>query len=247
MLAQLAKENGANVAMLTDFDASGIGLAFELKDITRLGIDLTTIDELNAQNPRLNLDVLKVEERYNGYNHWKQLNNLVHHIYRHRGSRKSFPIEGTDHELEYIKYLKQTARLPDGTEISYINYIKNRRIELNSIMNEMGGDGPRLFWNWLSDKITSIFEVGDYTCAITIPKFVFTPIMSDFQRKLQESLTQTLRTTVDEIELDLIETPELVVTRDKLREIRQTMVDALLEDPDIQKIHSALQKLTNKL
>lgn len=120
MLAQKAKEFGANVMMLTDFDASGIGLAFELEGITRLGIDFTKIDELNKQNNDLNLQISKVRERYNGYNHWKQLNNLVHKRIRPRGSRHYLPIQGTEHELEYIKYLQQTRTLTivdaDGTK-----------------------------------------------------------------------------------------------------------------------------------
>ena len=35
----------ANVVMLTDFDASGIELAYKIKGITRLGINLDTVDE----------------------------------------------------------------------------------------------------------------------------------------------------------------------------------------------------------
>jgi hypothetical protein len=49
MLAHAAAKNGAHVAILTDFDSSGIDLAFTIKDVTRLGISLKSIDEINRQ------------------------------------------------------------------------------------------------------------------------------------------------------------------------------------------------------
>ena len=49
MLAQEADKTGANVIMLTDFDSSGIELAYKIKGITRLGINLGSVDEVNKQ------------------------------------------------------------------------------------------------------------------------------------------------------------------------------------------------------
>ncbi len=180
----------------------------------------------------MKLDILKLQERYSGANHWKYLDNLVHGKIKPRGRRYYLPIEETEHNLEYIRYLKQ---------------VRNRRVELNSIMNEMGADGPRLFWNWLRKKIIETFPLRNYNRAITVPGFVLTPTMTQFQSKLQESLTSTLQTTVDELELELDDTEGLLVTRQKLLEIRQTMVDALLEEPGIKRIDSTLQKLMNRL
>ena len=72
-------ENGARVAILTDFDSSGIDLAFTIKDVTRLGINLDTIDEINAQRGKKKdekLDPLNLLENYNHNNHWISLNYL---------------------------------------------------------------------------------------------------------------------------------------------------------------------------
>jgi hypothetical protein len=52
MLAHEAAKYGARVGMLTDFDSSRVDLAFSIKDITRLGINLGTIDEINAQRDK---------------------------------------------------------------------------------------------------------------------------------------------------------------------------------------------------
>jgi hypothetical protein len=49
MLAHEADETGANVMVLTDFDADGIKIAFHVEGITRIGIDFDTVEEINAQ------------------------------------------------------------------------------------------------------------------------------------------------------------------------------------------------------
>ena len=44
MLSQLCKKNGANVAILTDFDIDGLKIARTLSDIYRIGIDFDTLE-----------------------------------------------------------------------------------------------------------------------------------------------------------------------------------------------------------
>jgi hypothetical protein len=47
MLATEAKRTGANVMILTDFDTDGVKIALELEDVTRIGIDFESIDQIN--------------------------------------------------------------------------------------------------------------------------------------------------------------------------------------------------------
>ena len=51
MLSNLSKENGCNVAILTDFDVSGLLLARKVPGVFRIGIDFGTLDyfHLNAK------------------------------------------------------------------------------------------------------------------------------------------------------------------------------------------------------
>ena len=49
MLAQEAKYYNANVMVLTDFDADGVRIAFDIEGITRIGIDFDTIKEINKR------------------------------------------------------------------------------------------------------------------------------------------------------------------------------------------------------
>ena len=161
MLAQKATKNGAHVAILTDFDSSGILLAFDVKNVTRIGIGLDTIDEINQQVDKKNknkkykqLDPLKLSERYKENNHWTSLYYLSKGVHKDRGSRKFVRIEGTDHEIEYRNLLNSKYKFSDGTEQTYIEFIRNRRIELNTVENEIKA---QRFWEWLKSKILEVF------------------------------------------------------------------------------------------
>lgn len=49
MLAQEARHYGANVMILTDFDADGIVIALNIENIIRIGIDSSSIDEIKTE------------------------------------------------------------------------------------------------------------------------------------------------------------------------------------------------------
>ena len=68
MLAQEAKYYNANVMVLTDFDAGGVRIAFDIEGITRIGIDFDTIKEINK---RIELE-LKGDKSHSGNCGWIQ-------------------------------------------------------------------------------------------------------------------------------------------------------------------------------
>jgi hypothetical protein len=86
MLSSLSKENGCNVAILTDFDVSGLLLARKVPGVYRIGIDFDTLNYF-----RLNLE--DVEEQYKAENnHLKPLQEMG-------------PAEGED-EITFTKNLE---------------------------------------------------------------------------------------------------------------------------------------------
>jgi hypothetical protein len=195
MLAQEADKTVANVIMLTDFDSSGIELAYKIKGITRLGINLGSVDEVNKQSDETGkkfeqLDPLNLLEGYDGANHWKHLNYLSKGLSKHRGTRKVLRIEKTQHDEDYINLLNQKYKFRDGTKQSYIDFIRDKRIELNTIVNEIGA---QRFWNWLKDKLLETFPTRDYNRAIDVPEYVLTPTMEKFQDKLKRSIAVILQ------------------------------------------------------
>lgn len=72
ILSELAKRNGCNVAILTDFDASGLLLAKKVPSIYRVGIDFSTLDYFG-------LTPTEVEEAHKpDNNHMKPLKDIAY-------------------------------------------------------------------------------------------------------------------------------------------------------------------------
>jgi 5S rRNA maturation endonuclease (ribonuclease M5) len=70
-LSELSKKNGCNVAILTDFDASGLLLAKKVCNIYRVGIDFSTLRYFG-------LTSTEVEEAYEpDNNHMKPLKDIA--------------------------------------------------------------------------------------------------------------------------------------------------------------------------
>lgn len=70
MLSNLSKKNGCNVAILTDFDVSGLLLARKVPGVYRIGIDFDTLDYFNLKRE-------DVEEQYKAENnHLKPLSEM---------------------------------------------------------------------------------------------------------------------------------------------------------------------------
>jgi hypothetical protein len=55
-LAYLASTTGAKVAILTDYDISGIVIAHQVLEVPRIGIDEETLDDLNILNRQQDLE-----------------------------------------------------------------------------------------------------------------------------------------------------------------------------------------------
>lgn len=58
-LAKLANDNGANIAILTDYDISGAVIAAKVPQVHRIGIDEQTLEDLHILG-----DIAKLEEEY---------------------------------------------------------------------------------------------------------------------------------------------------------------------------------------
>ena len=77
----------------------------------------------------------------------------------------------------------------------YLDFLKSKRIELNTIENEIGA---QRFWNWLKSKLLELFPDRNYNRAISIPMYILTPTMQLFQQELQDRITEILYDMVNE-------------------------------------------------
>jgi hypothetical protein len=73
ILSVLASKNGCNIVVLTDFDVSGLLIAYNIPGVYRIGIDFDTLEYFN-------LSPSQVEEKYKPEkNHLKPLKDLAAH------------------------------------------------------------------------------------------------------------------------------------------------------------------------
>ena len=249
MLAEEARKQGVNLLILTDFDASGILLAHKIKGAIRLGIHLGVIEEFNAQRddngkPFEQLDQRKLRESYNGGDHWIYLVYLSRGGVRDGGSRKFWKVVD-EHDKYYMNFLNTIYESSDGIELKYIDFIRSYRIELNTIMDEVGA---QRFWNWLKDKLIETFPNRDYNRAIVVPYYVYTDTMSNFIAKLKESLTSKLEYNVSDIEQAYRNTKNgFIDTIESLKYTEQYLKNKLENDSKIMQIDLDLQDLIDKL
>ena len=250
MLADEAKKQAVNLFILTDFDASGILLAHKIKGATRIGIHLGVIDEFNVQrdengNSFEQLDQRKIRESYNGGDHWTYLRNLSKGAVRHETKQSSWWKVVDQHDKDYQTFLNAIYMSNDGIDLKYIDFIKYYRIELNTIMDEVGA---QRFWYWLKDKLIETFPNRDYNRAIAVPDYVYTDTMNNFIVKLQESLTNKLENDVNDIERAYMNTNYgFLDTTESLTYTRQYLKNRLENDEEIMQIDSNLQDLMDKL
>jgi len=235
MLAMEAKHKGANVMILTDFDSDGVKIAFELKGITRIGIDFESINQINEHieaeldgedpfepeellplaaedesiykpdtedlEPELD-DVLDIDELTEGRDStdtWTSLENLTKGIKRKSPfSSTKVPIKYTDHERHYIDYLN-TEHNDEGE--TYLNFLEENRIELNTIMTQIGA---KRFWNWLYSQIIKTFPTRRYYGrVIHVPPYKITlPVIDELNKILDEQIK------------DCIHDEELVISKE---------------------------------
>jgi hypothetical protein len=280
MLTQEAKKTGANVMVVTDFDSDGLKIAFHVEGITRIGIDFTTIDEINMQlkaefeaedkdedfepepeapevddkdesvykpdlldldPPKGELEKLDIEELVEGRDpddNWKSLEYLTKGLKRKSiSNHKLVPIENTAREREYIKYLKQTH---DGQE-TYLEFLKEKRIELNSIMTEIGA---KRFWNWLYNKIVQTYPTRNYTRVIPVPPYEITfPVLDRLKMVVDKQIEERIKDERVVIIDELRQVRGLLNVDIKKDEIDERLNDIINYDKDITKFVENLDKL----
>lgn len=129
-LAYLAESTGGKVAVLTDYDISGILIAYQIPEIPRIGIDIETLEDLGIADKQDELE----EYYFPNPTHKKKIEDNL---------------DDFDFGVDF-------------------DYLSERRIEINAVLKEAGGER---FWEWIISKLED--EFGDdlnYNRAINIPE-----------------------------------------------------------------------------
>jgi 5S rRNA maturation endonuclease (ribonuclease M5) len=77
-LSALANKEGGNIAILTDFDDSGITIALQMPNVPRIGIDFDTLEELGISDKLEELEEMYKPDKHLTYikNEHPEIRNL---------------------------------------------------------------------------------------------------------------------------------------------------------------------------
>jgi hypothetical protein len=238
-----------NLGMLTDCDSSGLAIWAKIPGAIRLGVDINTIAEMNQVNPELGLELEDMVEGSRINSHWMGLASL----YSGNGKgtlRKALENAGLS-EFEtsqmiqtYSSYLDGTIVDENGNSVKRLEYLKDHRIELNTILDAAG---PEAFWKWLRWKILQTWPYRNYFYrAISFDDYMYSPTMNKF-------LDWATNLSKPIIKDDLIDAERhlryegLIDDVDEYKEkTEQDILDnTLLKDKGIQKLDKALEQIMN--
>jgi hypothetical protein len=152
ILSKKSEKEGCNIAILTDFDVSGLILATKVPEAYRIGVDFETLDDLG-------LDIEDVEEEYKPGNH--------------------------------LKPLQEGGELADVYPQDWVDYVEDRRVEINSVVTEL--DDNAKFWEWIVQKLRDRFDTRNYNRAVDIPEYVMPKCLESLTEEIKEKGTAILK------------------------------------------------------
>jgi len=107
---------------------------------------------------------------------------------------------------------------------------------------------PQRFWNWLKDKLIETFPKRDYNRAITVPDYVLTDTMEEFNYRLKQKLMSTLSPNTDNIKSSYEQTSGgFLRTFESLKYTKKYLKCVLEGNESIKEIDSDLQDILEKL
>lgn len=206
-LAKLADERGCNISILVDFDVSGLLIFMKLRkiipNIKRIGVDFKTLEDLK-------LDVKDVEEEYEApEKHLKPLEAAL----RNALEEESRDCGEEDKAIEY------------SWIISQLEYLKTKRIEINSITKEL--DDNSAFWDWIVEELRGLFPYRDFNRSVDIPVYVVPEPLQELN--------------------DMIEEKGKVILKDRREKLQDQLSNNILPDYSIKDYEAAIAEQSRRI
>jgi hypothetical protein len=237
---------------LMDCDSSGFLIGIQVKGAVRLGINLETIDEINHVNKglgdklgiKLPITLADVQETTTINYHWKSLRGIID------GKGNAYKSLSDNEKIYYRKYLLSKPRILGG-KTTLLDYLKENRIELNTILALIK---PQAFWNWLRWKLLKTWPSRNYYWrgGLELEDDIRTPTMNrfiDFYGKYTKSITEpSLKnqrhalTKVEYMYDDMDGFQDNIKTINKAI-MGDVMNDIVLQDDKVKKLDLALEKI----
>jgi hypothetical protein len=226
------------LANITDCDVSGVGIGIKVNGSVRLGVDPWTIDEINQVNPRLDLAIEDLQETIDTTenSHYYGLLGVL------KGKGKFYKsIINTTAAIDYDWLLRRRVEV-DGEEMTYIKWLKNHRIELDTVL---AAAGPEAVFNWLKWKLDQVWPHRDYNRAISLDSYLYSPTMNKFIEWYQKQSGDVIKTRLDEKKKGLEEVEgfydDVDDEKDKIE--RDIIDNTMLPNELIKRVDLALEEI----
>jgi hypothetical protein len=228
-----------NIAILTDFDSQGVGIAMKFPYVIRLGVDLQTVSDLgvNLSNVEEHINPLKWNKRTRKMeenSHWLGLNTELKKL---EGILEILSNKDEDELIQFVRFYVPFLR-------NNLTYLRSNRVELGAITARVGAER---FWNWLENKILEKFPTRDYNRAIEVPEIVHPDAFDKMTEKIDDKIRSVLKDSHDYWKVVLNPFEGFIDnTDDKLKEIESDMRKDLMENDDIKNLIKDLDAITKK-
>ena len=220
MLSNLSKKNGANVAILTDFDIDGLKIARTLSDIYRIGIDFDTLEYFKLKEEDVQEEYAVDDKKKKSMDHVKETYDAL---------KAKGPAPGQDSEIFNEN----------------LEYASKMRIEIDSIMVKVGNEP---FWNFLVAKLFEKFPKRNYNRSIEVPEFVMPDVVNEFVERIQDKMKEWLKSEYEGEKASLEHFNGMLVdVPGKKQEIVQRFKDIVTNDERLNMILEPLQKLSDEI
>jgi hypothetical protein len=186
------------------------------------------------------LDLDELIEGRNATDTWTSLERLTKYLKRKNVFNSTLvPIKGTEHEKKYINYLNT---IYNDDYKTYLEFLKTNRIELNTIMTQIGA---KRFWNWLYSQIIKIFPIRQYNYrVIDVPPYKITlPILEKLNTMVQKQIKHCVLDEKVAISVELHKVKGLLNTQVKEEQIHERLTDKVNEDENLKKFSKKLERL----
>lgn len=148
------------------------------------------------------------------------------------------------HHFTNLQNLAEEGDLDPKLE-AMLPYIKNKRIEIDSVLAEAGN---KKFWNFCLDKLKGLWKNRNYNRAINIPEDIIPEEIEDFIEDLKEKCNDVTADGRIEIDATLEEIEGFIDDVDSSEEdIEDQIREVLSEDRGIQSVVTKVEELKEKL
>jgi 5S rRNA maturation endonuclease (ribonuclease M5) len=225
-LARNADRYGANIAILTDFDISGIQMENDMhrifNEIPRLGIDFKTLDYFGLSRDEveehINTEKPTKEGEKTSYNHFK-------------GLTKQGYLRGKSND-EYIEI---------------INYLQTKRIELDSVITHPKV-GNKKFVEYIIDRLKQEFPTRNYNRVIDVPTYIAPDVLQDLNNIILTKTEDIIKHRRSDIINQLGQYEGIIDDVDfKKSEIVQELLNSVYSDTRLKPILEKLDDLLDEL